>query len=167
MIKKLVGVALLSSVLFAKVTNIPATIEFIDKTPMKIIDIRTKEEWEQMGVIKKSYLITFFDERYGYDSKIFLKELNKIIKKDEQFAVICNSGSRTKLIANFLGVKNSYNVVNLTGGIHNLIKEGFQPTQYSQNAPKRFVEFTIDPSTEILEKEASLETPITESTSSK
>ena len=165
MIKKIVGVVLLSSLMFAKVTNVPATTEFIEETKMKIIDIRTKGEWIKMGVIKKAHLITFFDERYGYDIKSFLEELNHVVKKDEQFAIICNSGSRTKLIANFLGVKNSYNVVNLTGGMMNLLKEGFEPVHYNPNFQNPSVELT-QPSKEMLEKEASLETPIVESNSS-
>jgi len=165
MIKKIVGVVLLSSLIFAKVTNVPATTAFVEETKMKIIDIRTKGEWVQMGIIKKAHLITFFDERYGYDVKAFVEELDQVVKKDEQFAIICNSGSRTKLIANFLGVKNSYNVVNLTGGMMNLLREGFQPAHYNPNAKNVSVELT-KPSKEMLEKEASLETPILESNTS-
>jgi rhodanese-related sulfurtransferase len=166
MIKKIVvGVVLLSAVLFAKVTNVPATMEFVEDTKMKIIDIRTKGEWVQMGIIKKAHLITFFDERYGYDAKAFLEELDRVVKKDEEFAIICNSGSRTKLIANFLGVKNSYNVVNLTGGMMNLLREGFIPAHYNPNAQKTPVELS-KPSQEMLDKEASLKSSILDSNSS-
>ena len=166
MIKKIVGAVLLSSALFAKVTNVPATTAFVEETKMKIIDIRTKGEWVQMGIIKDAHLITFFDERYGYDAKAFLEELDAVVKKDEEFAIICNSGSRTKLIANFLGVKNTYNVVNLTGGMMKLLREGFRPEYYNPSTKKASVEL-IEPSKEMLEKEASLETPITKSNSSK
>ena len=165
MIKKIVGAVLLSSALFAKVTNVPATTAFVEETKMKIIDIRTKGEWVQMGIIRDAHLITFFDERYGYDVKTFLEELDAVVKKDEEFAIICNSGSRTKLIANFLGVKNSYNVVNLTGGMMNLLKEGFRPAYYNPNGTKVSVELK-KPSKEMLEKEASLGTPIRESNTS-
>ncbi|SFV65857.1 hypothetical protein MNB_SV-14-905 [hydrothermal vent metagenome] len=151
MIKKIVGVVLLlSSLIFAKVTNIPATKEFVENTKMKIIDIRTKGEWMQMGIIKGAYLITFFDERYGYDVKEFLAELNSVVDKDEKFAIICNSGSRTKLVANFLGVKNNYNVVNLTGGMIKLLSDGYKPEFYNPKAIKNL----------------STETPVTESNTS-
>ena len=159
MIKKIIGTVLLSSVLFAKVTNIPATPAFVEETKMKIIDIRTKAEWVQMGIIKDAYLITFFDERYGYDLKEFLAELDSVVKKDEQFAIICNSGSRTKLIANFLGIKNSYNVVNLTGGMMKLLKEGFKLEHYNPNVKKASIP-SIEPSTKILKKEESVESPM-------
>jgi len=136
MVRKIVIALLLSSSLFAKVTNIPATKAFVEKTPIKIIDIRTKSEWEEKGVIKKAYLITFFDEHSGYDIDSFLKELNKIVKKDEAFAIISDSGSRSKLVANFLGVKNSYDVVNLTGGMNRLKEEGFNVVHYNENRQK-------------------------------
>jgi rhodanese-related sulfurtransferase len=124
------GLLLLGSTLFAEVRNIPATIEFITDKKMKIIDIRTEGEWKEMGVIKDAKLITFFDEKYGYDSELFLKSLNEVIEKDEEFALICNSGSRTKLISNFLGNKMDYKVVNLTGGMSQLLEEGFKPESY-------------------------------------
>jgi len=129
--KTLFGLLILGSTLFAQVTNIPATLDFINSKKMKIIDIRTEGEWVQMGVIRDSILITFFDERSGYDTEAFLEELNKVVEKDEEFAIICNTGSRTRLIANFLGKKHDYKVVNLTGGMTKLLKEGFKPEFYA------------------------------------
>ena len=128
--KTLLGVLLLGATLFAEVTNTPITKKFVESKKMKIIDIRTEGEWVQMGIIPGAHLITFFDEKYGYDTDIFLGELNKVIKKDEQFAIICNTGSRTKLISNFLGNKLDYKVVNLTGGMSQLFNEGFKPEAY-------------------------------------
>ena len=129
--KTLFGLLLLGSTLFAEVTDTPATIEFINSNQMKIIDIRTEGEWIQMGVIKNSILITFFDERGGVDTERFLEDLNRVVEKDEEFAIICNTGSRTKLVSNFLGKKLDYKVVNLTGGIMKLFKEGFEPEFYA------------------------------------
>ena len=166
MIKTLFGLLLLGSILFAKVTNIPATLSFIEDKKMKIIDIRTKKEWIQMGIIKDSHLITFFDEQYGYDPKKFLKELDEVIEKDEQFALICNTGSRTKLISNFLGNKHNYNVVNLTGGIMKLFGEGFKPEFYNPTGTRAVVKHIL-PSKELLAKEATLKTPIEDKNSTK
>ena len=129
--KTLLGLLLLGSTLFAEVVDTPATLDFINSKKMKIIDIRTEGEWIQMGVIRESELITFFDERNGYDTEAFIEELNKVVEKDEEFAIICNTGSRTKLIANFLGNKLDYKVVNLTGGMSKLFKEGFEPEFYA------------------------------------
>jgi len=129
--KTLFGLLVLGSTLFAEVTDTPATVEFINNSKMKIIDIRTEGEWVQMGVIKNSILITFFDERGGVDTDRFIADLNGVVEKDEEFAIICNTGSRTKLISNYLGKKLDYKVVNLTGGMMKLLKEGFEPEFYA------------------------------------
>jgi hypothetical protein len=59
----------------------------------------------------------FFNEQGNYDMDAFLSELNKKIKKGEQFALICNSGSRSKMLGNYLGNTMQYNVIDLQGGI--------------------------------------------------
>ena len=135
--KTLLGLLLLGSTLFAEVTNVVVTSDFVKEKKMKIIDIRTEGEWVQMGVIKDAYLITFFDEKYGYDTEAFMAALDEIVEKDEQFAIICNTGSRTKLVANFLGNKHDYNVVNLTGGMVKLLREGFKPEYYIPTNKKK------------------------------
>ena len=134
--KILFGLLLLGGLLVAKVTNLPATVDFVESNKMKIIDIRTEAEWKQMGVIEGAYLVTFFDENAKYDIKEFLKKLNKIVKKDEQFAIICNSASRTKLVSNFLGKKLDYDVVNLIGGMEKLVKDGYKVSPYPPKETK-------------------------------
>ena len=129
--KTLFGLLLLGSTLFAEVTETAATVEFVNNSKMKIIDIRTESEWIQMGVIRNSILLTFFDEKGGVNIDKFLDELNKVVDQDEEFAIICNTGSRTKLISNFLGKKKGYKVVNLTGGMTKLFKDGFEPEFYT------------------------------------
>jgi rhodanese-related sulfurtransferase len=100
---------------------------------IKIIDIRTKGEWEQTGIIKNSIPITFFYEDGSYNIRKFLGELNSVVKKGEKFALICRTGSRTKTVARFLG-QNGYNVVNLVGGItHATKKIGIQPVKYIES----------------------------------
>jgi len=47
---------------------------------IKIIDIRTKPEWIETGIIKGSILITFFDEKGQYDAAKFLSQLDSKIK---------------------------------------------------------------------------------------
>ena len=121
---------LFSYATFAEVINIEATPEFINSTKMKIIDIRTPHEWRETGVVKGSYTLTFFDERGNYDIERFLNGLNKIVKKDEKFALICRTGSRTGMVSNFLGNKLNYHVVNLRGGILNLIRNGYKTQEY-------------------------------------
>ncbi len=129
--KTVLGLLLLGSTLFADVTNIEVTPQFINNTNLKIIDIRTPSEWRETGIVKGSYTLTFFDERGNYDTEGFLKALNSIVKKDEKFALICRTGSRTGMISNFLGKKLNYNVINLKGGIMKLFREGYNPEKYN------------------------------------
>ncbi len=117
--------------LFAEVINIEATPEFVNSTKLKIIDIRTPYEWRETGIVKGSYTLTFFDDRGNYDIEGFLNALNKIVKKDEKFALICRTGSRTGMVSNFLGNKLNYRVVNLRGGIVNLLKNGYIAQKYN------------------------------------
>ena len=130
--KTLFGLLFSASILVAEVTNIPVTIDFVESNKMKIIDIRTQSEWREMGIIKNAYLLTFFDEESHYNVKDFINKLNKIVKKDEQFALICNTSSRTKLISNLLGNRLDYHVVNLIGGMEKLIKDGYIVTPYTK-----------------------------------
>ncbi|HHB93816.1 MAG TPA: rhodanese-like domain-containing protein [Campylobacterales bacterium] len=128
--KTLLGVLLLGSSLFAEVTNVTVTPKFVNSTKLKIIDIRTKSEWRETGVVKDSYPLTFFNEKGNYDIDGFLNSLNKIVKKDEKFALICRTGSRTGMVSNFLGNKLNYHVVNLKGGIMKLMREGYKAVPY-------------------------------------
>jgi len=137
--KILWSLLLLSSTMLAEVTNVEISREYIENNKIKIIDIRTQSEWEKMGVIKDAYLITFFPADSEYNPKFFLQELNRVIEKDEEFAIISNTASRTKLVANFLGKKNNYHVVNLIGGMKKLIKEGYKVETYDPNK-KREIE---------------------------
>ena len=84
---------------------------------IKIIDIRTPGEWQKTGIVKGSIPIMFFDERGNYNLEIFLDELNKNIKPGERFALICDTGSRTKVLGMPLGQEMGYNVIDLKGGI--------------------------------------------------
>jgi len=135
--RTLFALLLLASSLLAEVVTVPATSKFVETTKMKIIDIRTEAEWKQMGVINGAYLITFFDEKYDYNVHVFLNKLNEIVEKDEKFAIICNTGSRTKLVSNFLGNKHDYRVVNLIGGMSKLIKEGFKLDVYTPSSARK------------------------------
>jgi len=128
--KIILGLLLLSLSLFAEVTDVVVTPEFVNSTKMKIIDIRTPEEWRETGIVKDAYTLTFFNKNGDYDIYSFLNSLNKIVKKDEKFALICRTGSRTKMVSNFLGNKLNYHVVNLKGGLMKLLQEGYKTQPY-------------------------------------
>jgi len=101
----------------------------LHKTGIKIIDIRTKPEWKQTGIVKGSYTLTFFDEKGRYDANVFLNKLKGIVNKNENFAIICRTGNRTTAVARFLRESGYVKVVNLLGGVVQASENGveFQP----------------------------------------
>ncbi len=56
----------------------------------------------------------------------------KIVKRDEKFALICRTGSRTTMVSNYLGNKLKYRVINLKGGLMQLMRLGYKTVPYSR-----------------------------------
>ncbi|MGE4472271.1 MAG: rhodanese-like domain-containing protein [Sulfuricurvum sp.] len=104
------------STLSADYIRQPIDQKLVD-SKIKIIDIRTPGEWKMTGLVKGSIPIMFFDEQGKYNMDRFLTELNKNVQKNERFAVICNSGSRSQVLGTYLGKQLGYNVIDLAGGI--------------------------------------------------
>ncbi len=125
------GLLITATSLMAELQNIWVTNDFLEKD-IKIIDIRTPGEWKETGIVKGAYTIMFFDEKGKFNVEEFLAKLNKIVKKDEQFALICRTGSRTAEIAKFLSSELGYNVINLGGGMMKLKHEGHKPVPYKE-----------------------------------
>ena len=83
-----------------------------------LIDIRTKSEWHQTGVINKSKLLTFFDNGGNYNFKEWMSKLKKIADKQDPVIIICRSGRRSRIVANLLDKKVFYSTVyHATDGI--------------------------------------------------
>ncbi len=120
----------------AQLTTIEVTPKFIETNGTKIIDIRTLTEWKETGIVKGAYTITFFDERGGFDMPKFLETLNRVVKKEEPFALICRTGSRTKMVSQFLSNELGYKVIDLSGGVLHLIKKGYKLTPYHTKTNK-------------------------------
>ncbi|MBV5320932.1 MAG: rhodanese-like domain-containing protein [Sulfuricurvum sp.] len=112
----LITLLLTITTLSAEYVRQPIDQKLLD-SKIKIIDIRTPSEWKTTGLIKGSIPITFFDEQGNYNAELFLGKLNKIVKKNEKFALICNSGNRTQMVGNFLDKQLGYSVIDLQGGI--------------------------------------------------
>jgi rhodanese-related sulfurtransferase len=135
--KILFGLIFISSIILAGITDIEVTPRFIKKTKLKIIDIRTESEWIMHGIIKDAFLLTFFDEFGNYDIDSFTKKLDDIVEKGEKFAIIGHVGGRTTMLSNLLGKKMDYNVINLKGGMVQLIKKGYKPTFHTLSISQR------------------------------
>lgn len=128
--KIILAIFALLSFVNADMKNIVVSKALLAK-PMKIIDIRTPAEWTQTGIIKGTHTIMFFDEKGNMKTDAFEAKLRKIVKKNEPFALVCRTGSRTAVAAQFLSEERGYeNVINLQGGMSKLIREGYKTTPY-------------------------------------
>jgi rhodanese-related sulfurtransferase len=121
----------LGTLLSADCIRQPVDAKIIN-SKIKIIDIRTPGEWKTTGLVKGSIPIMFFDEQGNYNIEAFLGELNKHVKKNEKFALICNSGSRTQVVGGFLGNQMGYNVIDLEGGIQSAIRKKIPLVPYKR-----------------------------------
>lgn len=94
---------------------------------IKLIDIRRPEEWKQTGIVEGSIKSTAFDSQ-GKFQQSFLAMLEKTVRPDEEFAIICRTGNRTSNLSNWLVTKGGYkNVLNVRDGIVSWMAEG-RPT---------------------------------------
>ncbi|CAA6800776.1 MAG: Rhodanese-like domain-containing protein [uncultured Sulfurovum sp.] len=127
--KVFIASMLLATSLMAELQHVWSTPAFMKKD-IKIIDIRTPQEWKETGIVKGSYTIMFFDEEGNFNVENFMRQLNMVVKKDEPFALICRVGSRTGMVSEFLSNKLGYKVINLKGGIMKAIYEGYRTVKY-------------------------------------
>ena len=114
--KILLSLLFLSVALYASITNQEVSLEFLN-SKVPIVDIRTPGEWKETGLLKGAIPIMLFDERGNYDLKLFLKQLNDAVDTTKPFAIICRTGSRTSVLANFLSKKMNYKIINLKSGM--------------------------------------------------
>ncbi len=121
MIKKVVLILLtLQAFLLADFTSIDAQqLQKLQKENAPVIDIRTPGEWKETGVIPGAHKIMFFDEKGGYDVRKFLEELHKVAPdRNKPVILVCRTGSRTKVVGDFLSKQVGYkHVKDLKGGI--------------------------------------------------
>lgn len=90
-----------------------------------IVDIRTAVEWKETGVLAGSHLITFFDERGRSDPPGWLEKLSGVAKPGEPIILICRTGNRTRVVAEFLDRQTGYkNVYNVKAGIYGWTRAG-------------------------------------------
>ena len=107
---------LLISSLFAELKNEYLTQKMLD-SKIPIVDIRTTGEWMETGIIKGSIPIMFFNEQGKYDVRAFVNELNQKVDTTKPFALICRTGSRTKMVSAYLSKELHYKVTNILGGV--------------------------------------------------
>jgi rhodanese-related sulfurtransferase len=88
---------------------------------MSVIDIRREDEFKQVGIIKGSHKLTFFDANGNYNIEQWMDQFKKIVKdKNQPFVLVCARANRTKAVGKMLSEQAQYkNVQELEGGITN------------------------------------------------
>ena len=90
-----------------------------------LIDIRTEGEWKSSGVIAGSRLLTFFDAQGRADPAQWLAEARPIAGPEQPLILICRSGKRTRVAAQFLSEQAGYKkVYHVSGGIGGWVDAG-------------------------------------------
>ncbi len=110
--------------LFAEIVEVDNDkIDKLIKVGVPLVDIRTEREWYETGVIDQSNLLTFFD-KYG-NSKVeeWITKFEKIAGRKDPVIIICRSGRRSRVVANYLVQKENYlTVYHATNGIKSWIE---------------------------------------------
>ena len=110
----------------AKVGNLtPSELIEAQKKGIQVIDIRTLEEWQEVGTIPGAKRIMFFDQQRKPRVKEFMAEFQKVVtNKDQPFILVCRSGSRTATITKYLNQSEGYlHGAHLSRGMKNWIAE--------------------------------------------
>ena len=86
--------------LFAQVKDVDVnSFEKMRQNGTPVIDIRTKQEWKDTGIISNSKTIEFFHADGNYSVEQFLDSLKKLgIDKSKPFVLVCRSSRRTKIL---------------------------------------------------------------------
>ena len=96
-----------------------ADVENIDSDELRdlisdgvaLVDVREELEWRDTGIISKSHLMTFFDSDGKYDVKEWMGKLKAIVASSEPVIIICRSGRRSLIVAQYLSENESYRKV--------------------------------------------------------
>ncbi len=109
------------------------TYDLMQQDKLILVDVRTKQEWQQSGIAKGAITISMLDR--GFLERIAQIRLDN---PDKIIAFICASGRRSSIVQREL-VKRGYDRVfsvfgGTTGnGIDGWIKDGLPIEKYSEN----------------------------------
>ncbi len=89
-----------------------------------VVDIRTPEEWRETGVIPGSKQIMAFTPDGRFNPR-FASEFQALVRPDDEVALICRTGSRTRIVSDALSRQAGYSrVYNVDGGIVQWLASG-------------------------------------------
>ena len=113
-----IALFLFANISYAEIKNIGNNeIKRLMSLGIPLIDVRRKDEWVSTGVIKNSYMHTFFDKDGKYDLKSFITKIKKISNSEKGIILFCRTGRRTTAIAKALEKTNAFPKIYNTKGI--------------------------------------------------
>ena len=95
----------------------------LSNTNIPIVDVRSKTEWDQTGVIPNSILLTFFDKEGNYDLNEWYEKLLLEIDEGEPIILMCRSGNRSRIIADMMDKEFDNVIYNAKRGIVSWIND--------------------------------------------
>lgn len=96
---------------------------------VRIVDIRTSDEWRQTGIVPNSVLLTFFEKDGSYNYETWYRKLGYLIDINKPFILICRSGRRTKLVSKMLNNHLDMTIYNAENGINSWLKSNLNTVQ--------------------------------------
>jgi rhodanese-related sulfurtransferase len=114
--------------LYAEVVQISSEqLKQLIQSGVTVIDVRTPAEWKKTGIIEGSHPIMFFNEKRQPLTEQWMAQMSNIVKPEDELILICRSGNRSGLIANYLSKQHQFvRVYNVERGIKNWIAQGNQ-----------------------------------------
>ena len=96
-----------------------------------LIDIRREEEWKETGIIEGSITSTLFNKNGTANLIQFLSDVKKNATVDTPILLICRTGRRTKVAAQYMLENTKFkNVFSISGGITKWRDKGFKTVVY-------------------------------------
>ena len=110
--------------LFAEIVEVNNDkIDKLIKVGVPLVDIRTEREWYETVMIDQSKLLTFFDKYGNPNVEEWITKFEKIAGRKDPVIIICRSGRRSRVVANYLVQKENYlTVYHATNGIKSWIE---------------------------------------------
>ena len=99
---------------------------------IKIIDVRTENEWKSTGIIKGSFLISLLNENKKFIFEDWYEMFNNKFGKNKSIIFICASGIRSNYISHLVKKKDPDLIVyNLKKGINKWIRSGYKIERFN------------------------------------
>ena len=94
---------------------------------IKIIDVRTQNEWKSTGIIKGSFLVSLLNKNKKFIFEDWFAMFENNFGKNKSIIFICASGVRSNYISHLVKNKNPDLIVyNLKKGINYWIRSGYK-----------------------------------------